>query len=121
MWTDAYIYANLVLWLGIGVWVNRESAPYFIGEALGEKLLRFCGNDKEASTMRNNAKEFSQIYYRSAGRETAAREIAILAGIGKASSSFLNRGLSFRQSWLLSHLTGRLHYSKTYEQSGYGT
>ena len=83
MWADTYDYANLVEWLGIGAWANRETAPFVTGKELGEKLVRVCGEAGEAVAMRDKAKQFSEIYHRNPGRETAAREIARLAGMGK--------------------------------------
>lgn len=83
MWADTYDYANLVEWLGIGAWANRETAPFTNGKELGEKLLTVCGEGKEAAAMKEKAKQLSEIYHQSPGRETAAREIARLAGIGR--------------------------------------
>jgi hypothetical protein len=71
---DTYDHANLVEWVGVGVWASHSSAPGW--EAA---FLKVCGGGDEALAMRKKAKELIEIYLTILGRISAAREVARLA------------------------------------------
>lgn len=82
MWVDLYDYATRVEWLGIGVWGNRVSAPYWTAEELGAAFEKVLGGGKAATAMREKAAELGRISKRNPGRIVAARELAKQARLG---------------------------------------
>lgn len=76
MWVDLYDYATRVEWLGIGVWGNKISAPYWTAEEISAAFKRVLGNETTASSIRQKAFELGRISKKDPGRFVAAREIA---------------------------------------------
>jgi UDP:flavonoid glycosyltransferase YjiC (YdhE family) len=76
MWVDLYDYATRVEWLGIGVWGNRKSAPYWTAEELGTAFRTALLDGETAIPMREKAAELGKISQRDPGRKVAARELA---------------------------------------------
>ncbi|KAE9366236.1 glycosyltransferase family 1 protein [Stipitochalara longipes BDJ] len=81
MWADTYDHANLVEWLGIGVWASHRVAPEWETDELGSAFFRVCGQGNEAAAMRKKAMELRNIYLRRPGRIAAAEEITKLAAV----------------------------------------
>jgi UDP:flavonoid glycosyltransferase YjiC (YdhE family) len=79
MWVDLYDYATRVEWLGIGVWGNKASAPNWTAEELSDAFLKVLGNDTEAISMRERAKELGELFQSKPGSVCAAEELVKLA------------------------------------------
>ncbi len=84
MWLDCYNYAQLAEDVGVGVYANRASAPYWTVEGLRESFLRVLDGGEEGSRMREKAKRLGEMARKDPGRYVAAREIARLAASGHA-------------------------------------
>ncbi|KAI3340727.1 hypothetical protein F4824DRAFT_452008 [Ustulina deusta] len=84
MWLDCYNYAQLAEDVGVGVYANRASAPYWTVEGLRESFLRVLDGGEAGSRMREKAKRLGEMARKDPGRYVAAREIARLAASGHA-------------------------------------
>lgn len=84
MWVDLYDYATRVEWLGIGVWANQKSAPYWTTEELRNAFQKVIGDGKTATSIREKAAELGRISKRELGRSVAARELAKQARLGNS-------------------------------------
>ncbi|KAI1361827.1 hypothetical protein F5Y08DRAFT_313722 [Xylaria arbuscula] len=84
MWLDCYNYAQLAEDIGVGVYANRASAPYWTVEGLRDSFLRVLDGKKEGLKMKEKAERLGATAQKDPGRYVAAREIARLAGSGHA-------------------------------------
>jgi UDP:flavonoid glycosyltransferase YjiC (YdhE family) len=82
MWVDLYDYATRVEWLGIGVWGNQKSAPYWTADELGVAFQKVLGDGATAKSIRKKAAELGRLSKRDPGRFVAARELAKQARLG---------------------------------------
>ncbi|KAK9252730.1 putative udp-glucoronosyl and udp-glucosyl transferase family protein [Lipomyces tetrasporus] len=71
MWADCYDHATRVEWLGIGVWGNRQAAPYWTGEEASQAILKVISDSSYAEKAKTLVKPKEQ-----QGRYVAARKIA---------------------------------------------
>jgi UDP:flavonoid glycosyltransferase YjiC (YdhE family) len=82
MWVDLYDYATRAELLGIGVWGNQKSAPYWTAEELSVSFQKVLGDGETATAIREKAAELGRISKRDPGRFVAARELAKQARLG---------------------------------------
>ncbi|KAL5353704.1 hypothetical protein ACLOAV_001744 [Pseudogymnoascus australis] len=76
MWVDLYDYATRAEFLGIGVWGNKNSAPYWTAEELGIAFQRVLGDGETATSIRKKAADLGGVSKKDPGRFVAARELA---------------------------------------------
>lgn len=76
MWVDLYDYATRAELLGIGVWGNKKSAPYWTAEELGIAFQKVLGDGKTATSIREKAADLGRVSKKDPGRFVAARELA---------------------------------------------
>lgn len=74
MWVDLYDYAARAEWLGVGIWGNRQVAPFWTGEEIGESVLKIISNTTGTS-YRERARAFATSPTQPAGQVVAAGEI----------------------------------------------
>lgn len=84
MWLDCYNYAQLAENIGVGVYANRASAPYWTVEGLRDSFLRVLDGKEEGLRMKAKAGRLGETARKDPGRYVAAREIARLASSGHA-------------------------------------
>ena len=82
LWVDLYNFAQMVEYLGVGIWPGKDTAPDWDPETLGEGFLQSLQGNTSVS-IRNKAEEIGQIARAYRGRETSAAEVAKLASRGR--------------------------------------
>ncbi|KAK5632752.1 hypothetical protein RRF57_008466 [Xylaria bambusicola] len=83
-WLDCYNYAQLAEDIGVGVYANRDSAPYWTVDGLRDSFFRVLDGKEESRQMKEKAERLGETARKDPGRYVAAREIARLAGSGHA-------------------------------------
>ncbi|KAH9907429.1 UDP-Glycosyltransferase/glycogen phosphorylase [Xylariomycetidae sp. FL2044] len=83
LWLDLYGFAQLVEYIGVGVWGCRELSPDWTAACLSAALLRAVPVSAESNDpFQTKARELRDRARKNPGRYIAAREIAKLAGSG---------------------------------------
>ncbi|KAI0512956.1 hypothetical protein F5B22DRAFT_612813 [Xylaria bambusicola] len=83
-WLDCYNYAQLAEDIGVGVYANRHSAPYWTVDGLRDSFLRVLDGKEEGRQMKEKAERLGETARKDPGRYVVAREIARLAASGHA-------------------------------------
>ena len=84
MWADLYDYATFAEYYGIGVWGCKGTTPDWTVEGLTEAFLRVLDEGEAGVAMRREAGRLGEMARARPGRDAAARQVAELAGSGKA-------------------------------------
>ena len=84
MWLDCYNYAQLAEDVGVGVYANRDTAPMWSVAGIRDAFLKVLGDEEDSRRMKEKARALGQKARKEPGRYVAAREIARLAGSGRA-------------------------------------
>lgn len=82
-WIDLYDYAQLVEYLGIGIWGCREMSPNWTSSCLAAAFLRVLSERPEDRIMQQNARSFGEQAQTRRGRDIAAEEVANLAALSR--------------------------------------
>ena len=83
MWADCYDYATRAEYLGIGVWGNEKSSPFWSANELEESFLKVLGNGTEGISIRDKAAALGKLrQQKKPGRSVAADEVARQARLG---------------------------------------
>lgn len=83
MWLDCYGYGALAEDIGVGVWGNKQDAPYWTADGLSKAMLKVLDGGPESISIRAKAKAVGEAVRSSIpGREAAANIIASIAASG---------------------------------------
>ncbi|OBT64999.1 hypothetical protein VE03_05701 [Pseudogymnoascus sp. 23342-1-I1] len=75
MWVDLYDFATRVEYLGIGLWPNKKSAPYWNATELGAAMVEIVEDGEVSREMRRKTKELGELCRKNQGRKVAAGKI----------------------------------------------
>ncbi|KAF7550147.1 hypothetical protein G7Z17_g5916 [Cylindrodendrum hubeiense] len=82
LWIDLYDFAQLVEYLGIGVWGCQDTSPHWTAECLADAFLKILESGEMSANMKQRAKGFGEQAQQRSGRSIAADEVAKLAALG---------------------------------------
>lgn len=71
---DTYDYARQAEWLGVGVWGNKQHAPFVNAEELSDSIFHVLADHDEGRSIRRKASDLAASFSRP-GRDVAAEHI----------------------------------------------
>jgi UDP:flavonoid glycosyltransferase YjiC (YdhE family) len=81
LWVDLYNFSRMAEYLGVGIWLGKDTAPDWDPLTLSKGLLQALDNETGLA-MRGKAEALGEVARRYGGRDAAAAELARLAAGG---------------------------------------
>ena len=83
---DTYDYARQTEWLGVGVWGNKQHAPFVDAEELSGSIFHVLADHEEGRSIRRKASQVAAGFSRP-GRDVAAENIIRVLRSGNHTTS----------------------------------